>query len=912
MVELAVFVGREHYLRELTDLAARAAAGDGGVRWIVGDAGMGKTAVLGELVERIDPDTRVLSATGREGETELAWGVFEQLVAPLVTEELDTRLPAPQRSAVRSALALETSPASTDHLPLATAMAGRNLLLLAAATRPLLVLLDDWHWVDEPSRRALDYVLARLEGTPITVIVAGRRGDGAEPPVEALPLDPLDRDASLALLRERGVQDREVGERILDQLGGNPLLLGAAASELDEPQRAGRAPLPEVLPVPASVVRLAEKHLVDLDTSTRDAVLIAAVAPRGDLRTVNLALRVLGRDGHPLERAEAAGIIRLDEAHVAFTHPTLRSAAYHTASAGDRRRAHGAVAETLTDEVVRAWHAGQAAVGPDDGVADDLTRAADTLLGRRAPVAAAGSFERAAALTTDPEAAGVRLRRAAEALAETGRTEAALALLDQADDLGRLELEAARREQLRLRLAARGGATEEAIEGLRSLAARVQALDPLLSAQVWLDALPALVGAARGNDIEQVAKSALEQADRAGSPNLARRAEVALGGLRLARGDLDGQAMLDRYAEVLEVEGALASAPFLAEVVAPYLGLLRRGPEVEALFDTLERDLRQAVAIPSLIAVLSARSLLSRGRDLRRSAADNVEAIELAEAIDQPELALLAAASLSVTAGVMGDDERVALAAGRCARATSSAHQAGGLAGRAALHLGRGELDEALAIYELMCERFGIGSSMVRWEPDWCEALVRTRHRERAAETIEEFAGSPMGPLTTGGICRVRGMVATDDDAAAAQFRRALRFVDIIPNDVVRGRTELVWGERLRRSRKRAEARTHLETAVTLLRRVGADPWADRAERELVAAGAAPAMQQGTADALTGRERDVVRLAAEGATNRVIAEQLYVSPRTVETHLGSIYRKLGVANRRELIHWVSKGGGPDN
>ena len=229
---MAVFVGREHYLRELTDLAA---AGDGGVRWIVGDAGMGKTAVLGELVERIDPDTRVLSATGREGETELAWGVFEQLVAPLVTEELDTRLPAPQRSAVRSALALETSPASTDHLPLATAMAGRNLLLLAAATRPLLVLLDDWHWVDEPSRRALDYVLARLEGTPITVIVAGRKGDGAEPPVEALPLDPLDRDASLALLRERGVQDREVGERILDQLGGNPLLLGAAASELDEP-----------------------------------------------------------------------------------------------------------------------------------------------------------------------------------------------------------------------------------------------------------------------------------------------------------------------------------------------------------------------------------------------------------------------------------------------------------------------------------------------------------------------------------------------------------------------------------------------------------------------------------------------------------------------------------------------------
>lgn len=907
---MAVFVGREQSLGELLGVVARAADGQGDGRWLVGDAGIGKTAVLRELIDRIGPEPRVLWATGREGETELAWGVFEQLFAPLVADGLDTSLAAPQRSAVRSALALEDDPSAGDASPLAPAVGGRNLLLAAAESRPLLVLVDDLHWVDQPSRRALDYVLARLEGTSMAAIVAGRPSDGggADPPVPALPLDPLDRGASLTLLQDRGIQDPAVGERILDQLGGNPLLLQAAADDLDEHQRAGRAALPEVLSVPASVGRLAEQRLNDLDAATRDATLVAAIAPRGELRTLTRALAVLGHDDHRLELAEAAGIIRIDGARYVFTHPTLRSAAYHLATAADRRRAHGAVADVVSDEVMSAWHAGQATVGPDEATADALARSAATLLQRRAPVAAAAHLERAAALTNDPEVTARRLREAAGALAETGRTAAALSLLDRADGLGRLEVEAARREQLRLRLMGRVGATDEAVDGLRGLAARLQDVDPCLSAEVLLDTLPHLVRAARGADIEMVTKAALEQAKRAGRPDLARRAEVALGGLRLARGDLDAQVLLDRYTEVLEVEGSLAAAPFVAEVVAPYLGLLRRGPEVEALFDTLEHDLRVAVAIPSLIVVLGARSLLSRGRDLRRSAAYDMEAIELADAIDQPELALLAATALSVTAAAIGDADRVDLGARRCALATTGSHLAGGLSGRALLHLGRGELDDALVLYEEMYERFGVGSSMIRWEPEWCEALVRTRQTERAAEMIDEFAGSPVGPLTTGGICRVRGMIADGEDAAAAQFRRALRFVDIIPNDLVRGRTELVWGERLRRSRKRAEARGHLETAAMLLRRVGAEVWAERAERELVAAGAAPTTQHGTAAALTNQERDVVRLAVAGATNREIADQMFLSPRTIETHLGSSYRKLGVANRRELTRWAAEGG----
>ena len=252
---MPVFVGRESSLRELVDVVGRAASGHGDGRWLVGDPGVVKTAVLRQLVERVEPGTRVLWATGREGETALAWGVFEQLIAPLVADGLDSTLAEPQRAAVRSALAVETEPLTTDPSHLAPAVGGRNLLLAAAESQPLLVLVDDLHWVDQPSRRMIDFVLARLDGTRVAVVVAGRSGHGADPPIAELPLAPLDRDASLAILRECGVHDQAVGDRILDQLGGNPLLLGAAVGELDEHQRSGRAGLPDVLPVPASAGR---------------------------------------------------------------------------------------------------------------------------------------------------------------------------------------------------------------------------------------------------------------------------------------------------------------------------------------------------------------------------------------------------------------------------------------------------------------------------------------------------------------------------------------------------------------------------------------------------------------------------------------------------------------------------------
>ncbi len=902
-----MLLGREHLLADLTTVVQQAAAGHGGARWIVGDAGVGKTAVLHHLIAARPGQSRLLTATGREGEAGLAWGGVEQLVGPLVAEGHDAALPDPQRAALRAALALGGGDTPATGTTLAPIVGTRSLLTRAARQRPLLVVIDDVHWLDEPSRAAVGYLATRLAAEPIALVVGGRP-EPTTPPCPADTLGPLDPVAAEALLERLGITDPAVARQIIEQVGGTPLLLEAAVAALDDHQRKGRAALPEVLTVPPSVGRVAEQRLDGLEAECRTALLVAATALRGDLTVVSRALSALAVDVGRLEPAEAAGIVTVVDHRVEFSHPTLRSAAYHGAAARDRRLAHGAIGAVLTDQVASAWHTGLATLGPDAEAADALAGSGDELMRRRAPVDGARHLELAARLTPDPETAARRLRRGASALSETGRVEAALALLARADELGHDPLEAARREQLRLRIAARGGATDAVIEQLRTLAESVEDADPGLAAELWLDTLPALVRSIRLDEIEHAAKLALEQARRAGDTRLERRAEVATGAVRLARGDIGGADLLDRHVEILDCEGALAAGAFLAEVVAPALALLRRGPEVELLFDTLDRELRAAVALPALVAVLSARAVLAHGRDLHETIALDSEAIALADSIGQPDLALHAAGSLVVAAAMAGDRERCLLGAERCERSRDDAHRLAGLCGRAALHLGEGRLDEALALYEQMGERFGIGTLVIRWEPEWCEALVRSRRRAEALGVLDELVGTPSALLATAAVERIRGLLAEDDDEAAEHFQASLSFLDLIPNDVARGRTELLWGERLRRSRKRAEARAHLEAAATILRRVGADLWADRAERELVAAGSAAVGLMGSLEALTTQEHEAARRAVVGASNREIADQLFLSPRTVETHLGSVYRKLGVRNRRELVQWARATG----
>jgi DNA-binding CsgD family transcriptional regulator len=492
------------------------------------------------------------------------------------------------------------------------------------------------------------------------------------------------------------------------------------------------------------------------------------------------------------------------------------------------------------------------------------------------------------------------MRRAAASAAEHGRTDVAEALLARAEAAGGDRKEEWHRRRLRLAMALQAGDAATDVEDLRSLADEMAGEDPALAAEVLLDALPSLVRAVRVEDCRAFATEAAALAERGGDERLARRADVALGVALSAVADAGGPPRLARYREVLAEEGARRSATFLVEVVAPCLTFFEREPEVDELFAAIEEDLREQGSAPGLVQVLGARALACHRRDLPRAAAYAQEAVDLAAAIDRPGLAALAASEVATATALMGDRARcVPVAEWLLATGVPGLGQNARTA-LALLSLAEGDLDTSLAIFEEQRHEVGLATGLVRWEIDWCEALVLARRAEEAAAVLEAVVSSDQALLGAGGFTRVRGMLTEELDEAEALFDSARQWYRLVGNRTGEGRTELIWGERLRRVRRRAAARAHLERAVELLEGTGAEIWAARARRELTAAGGARTGAALGIDALTDQELAIARMAVAGSTNQTIGSSLFLSPRTVETHLSSVFRKLGVANRREL------------
>ena len=347
----------------------------------------------------------------------------------------------------------------------------------------------------------------------------------------------------------------------------------------------------------------------------------------------------------------------------------------------------------------------------------------------------------------------------------------------------------------------------------------------------------------------------------------------------------------------------LVDALFVAEVVAPALGFLRRGEESDQLLVEVEQDLRTRGAVRPLIAVLGAQAMARYGRSFPDAFAAALDAADLAATNGGLEQASVAGVVLALAGAVVGDR-------GLCDRAVEvlrdvpePERRAMGPAGLAYLahHLGRHE--EAVARYEPIVDILPIGQGFVRWEIEWIESLIRLGRRDEAVDLIARL-GEVVSPemLSLTGIDRAKGMLAVDDEVAAAHFADAVRVGETTGDDFVIGRAETAWGERLRRSRRRAESRRHLGRAVDLLRASGATLPTERAAAELRAAGGVVEDDQ-AADSfhlLTPHELQVAKLVVAGASNRELALKLFISPRTVESHLTTIFRKLGLRNRREL------------
>lgn len=887
--------------REGTELVARARAGDGGALWFVGEPGVGKSALLDAVCDDRPGDVRLVRVSGRESEQDLAWAGLADLLEPLLADGLDASVPVPQRTALRSALALDVADGPVE--PYAVLVAALGVLRAAAGAGALLAVVDDAHWLDGPSRLAVEFVARRAAGSRLAIVVATRPEVDVRPGLPVVTLEPLADDECRLVLADLGVTSPSVRQRLVDELGGIPLLLEAAATALTAAQRDGTAALPSALPVPSTAVALAERRVAELTPEVRLALLAVASAPSTDLATVAAVLDAVGSGPTMLEALEAQGMVVLDEGRVAFTHPTVRTAAFQGAGSATRRAVHAAVAAVVAEPSTAAWHRAQSAAGPDEEVASALEGQA-ALLGRRgAPIGAARFLEVAARLSPSTGDAARRLRLAAEAASEAGEDAVASALVDRAEHLAEpsgSQEERWRRRRLRLLLRQRAGGVEDVIVGLQELADEVGDELPGLAAQLLLDALPPLVYLLRPAEVLDVATRARDHARRAGDEALVRRAEVAQGVGRLGSGDGAGQDQLIRYAEVLEAEGAVAAGPFLAEVVGPCLAVFQRTPEVAALFTRLESDCRAASAAPALVSVLASRAIVTQRVDLAGAVALAEEAVDLAEQIGRPAMSPVAAVSLAYAAAGVGDERACRRGADLLVGTGEPSLLAPALTGVGLLELAYGRLAEALTVYERLVDEAGIGTGLVRWEADWCEVLVRLGRVDQARVAVDRVAAAEAAWLASGGLARVRGLLAEDLGEAESAFALSVDFLGMVGNTFGAARSELCWAERLRRGRRRAAARRHAAEAARRFEEIGARRWCELATRELAALEGTPGAGVTGIQALSSRELAVARLAAAGATNREIGDELYLSARTVEAHLSAVFRKLGIRNRREL------------
>ena len=856
-----------------------------------GDAGIGKTTLLHYAVSVAD-GLRVIEARVVEAERDLPYAGLSLILTPCL-DGLDALVPA-QRRALETALRLR-APGRIDRF---TVFAGALSLLAAAADQqPVLVTLDDAHWLDSSSSAALVYLARRLANDAVALLVASR--DAL--PIPECVVGPLDTSAAAEAL---GDVAPAVAERLCDATGGNPLALVEAARTLTSRQRAGTEPLPDPLSVGDD---LFDRQIAALPDAARRALTIAATDDRVAVVTLAAALATCGLTLADLEPAETSELLKVRDDGVAFHHPLVRAAAYHRATPPERRAAHLALATALsacTHRSRRAWHLAAAATGPDDQTADELQAIATDARGSGAPAAAARALESAARLTTDPERRVERLLLAAEDHLLCGSVEAMASVLDEAlVDATTDLLTRARIEHLRNRGAALDGAPLAGAARLREEAARVRLHDAELSRAMLVDA--AILHVMGGEPVEAL------RVLRPLEPSAASTVPLAMCEV-LAGDHARGVELLDELAPMLAADGLRAGhlAPAAAQ------GLLFRGEGLRAR-TAMERLVARIHGeglfgqLPYALTVLAETEFVLGAWAASRAHA--LQSLEIAEAAggNIPQALTMAArieAGLGHTDAARRHGERALAMADRYdigAIRTVAGHAMG------FLELGLGRFEAAIAFLQPTGEftmARGVHHPLTTpWAQDLIEAYVRSGRSAEAAEPMAELeyqVARTDDPLTRSALHRCRGLLEEDVD----QLEQSLALHAGLTVPFERARTEFCLGERLRREGHRTDARAHLTAALLGFERLGAEPWAVWARRELVATGqTARRRQPATADELTPQELQVAVIVAGGATNKEAAAQLFVSPKTIETHLLRTYRKLGIRSRKGLTEQLRVG-----
>jgi len=902
-------LGRLREREVLGRLLTAARGGDGGVLVVHGEPGVGKTALLEWTVEE-GGQFRVLRTVGVEGEMEFPFAALQQLCSPIL--DRSERLADPQRDALGVAFGLR---AGQPPNPFLVGLAALGLLSEASEERPLLCVVDDAQWLDRASARALAFVARRLLAEKIAFVFAARELSDALAGLPELRVEPLGRRDARTLLES--VLPAPLDERVLDRIvletRGNPLALLELPRGLTPTQLAGGFGLPVAVPLSASIEESFTRRLARLPGDARRLLLVAAADPVGDTALVWRAARQLGIPESVVEAVEAEDLLELGP-RVVFRHPLVRSAVYRAAGLKERRAVHRALAEATDPEIDpdrRAWHRAQAASVPDEDVAAELERSAGRAQARGGLAAVAAFLERAAALTPEPTHRAQRLLAAAGAKRDAGALEAALELLGGVDTGVLDELGRARVDLLRGQIALEQRRGGEAGRLFLSAARRLEPLDPELARETYLEAL----AGAMSSDVEVVG----------GAPAVAEAARAAPTGSAPPR---TVDVLLDAFAIRL-TDGFAAAAPTLARALELLLAIdvgdedvgrrlsvssTRNGNVValemwddEALHLLAARQVQVARDAGALVHLQFALSFLARTQmaagDLSAATLMIDEARLIAEATGNPAL-VNAPMILAAWRGHEAQASELIEATSEeaAARRWTSNNYA-----RSVLYNGLGRHDAARdAAWEaFQPDPIGYGAYLV---PELAEAASRTADRallESAREWLSERTGVISSEWAIGIEARVRALLS-EGEVAEGLYRESIAHLTGTRMRVELARTHLLYGEWLRRERRRLDARKQLRTALEAFTSMGAEAFARRAERELLATGErARKRTVDTLDQLTPQETQIARLAANGHTNREIATQLFISPSTVEYHLRKAFRKLDVKSRTQLANRIS-------
>jgi DNA-binding CsgD family transcriptional regulator len=901
--ETIKLIGRRAECRVLDELVAAVSAGQSRALVIHGEAGIGKTALLDYVAARAS-NCRVLRAAGVQSEMELAFAALHQLCLP-VLDHL-ARLPVPQREALQTAFGVIAGPAP-DRFLIGLAVLG--LLSEAADERPVVCLIDDEQWLDQASAQVLVFVARRLVAESVAIIFAARvpaRDLAALPHLAVCGLPDAEACALLDVALT-GPLDGRVRGQIVAETHGNPLALVELPRGLSAQQLAGGFGLPSAARVYGIVEQNFRRRIGSLPERTRDLLLIAAAEPTGDPALIWAAATELDIRDDAAVPAVDAGVVEFGD-RVCFRHPLARSAVYQSASLPRRQRAHRAIAhvtDPLSDPDRRAWHLAQAAARPDEDIAAQLVQSAGRARARGGVAAAAAVLERATALTIDPALRAQRALDAAAAKVEAGAFDAALDLIGQAevnllDDFGH-----ARLDLVRAQLAFVTNRGSDAPPLLLKAAKQLEPIDAALSRATYLEAMSAAMFSGRlasGCAVTDVARAAAASP----RPSAPRLSDLVLDGF-VAR-------FTDRYAvAVPKLRRAVAAAVASSGEALRFLWLA----SIAALdlWDDKSWDLlaERYVEVARTTGVLTELSLALSIRAVMLQFAGELTAAETlvqeVQVVTEATGAGLAPYGALLQAAFRGNQAEVAAFVESTTRDVVRRGEGIGLTvgehAEAVLNNGIGNYKVAMVAAQRAVEhQTDLGTS------PWClveliEAAVRCGRTDIATDTLARLTEMTRASGTDWALGVQARSHALLSDGADAE-RLYLDAIERLGRTRIRAelaRAHLLYGEWLRRERRRTDARAQLRIAHGMLDAMGMEAFAARAGRELQATGET-ARKRTTASAdgeqLTAQEAQIARLARDGLSNPEIGARLFISARTVQYHLRKVFMKLDISSRSQL------------